>query len=83
MLCVGSSIVDVASQQDSLSTLVAALQATGLDAALTGDGPYTVLAPTNDAFDAFLASINATSLDDIPVDVLTNVLLNHVIIRRS
>jgi len=78
--CVGSSIVDVASQEDSLSTLVAALQATGLDAALTGQGPYTVLAPTNDAFDAFLASINATSLEDIPVDVLTNVLLNHVIL---
>ena len=78
--CVGSSIIDVASQEDSLSTLVAALQATGLDAALTGQGPYTVLAPTNDAFDAFLASINATSLEDIPVDVLTNVLLNHVIL---
>tara|TARA_B100001057_G_scaffold11016_1_gene10450 strand:+ start:320 stop:1291 length:972 start_codon:yes stop_codon:yes gene_type:complete len=78
--CHGSSIVDVASQEDSLSTLVAALQATGLDAALTGQGPYTVLAPTNDAFDAFLASINATSLEDIPVDVLTNVLLNHVIL---
>ena len=78
--CVGSSIVDIASQEESLSTLVAALQATGLDAALTGQGPYTVLAPTNDAFDAFLASINATSLEDIPVDVLTNVLLNHVIL---
>ena len=78
--CIGSSIVDVASQEESLSTLVAALQATGLDAALTGQGPYTVLAPTNDAFDTFLASINATSLDDIPVDVLTNVLLNHVIL---
>ena len=78
--CLGSSIVDVASQEESLSTLVAALQATGLDAALTGQGPYTVLAPTNDAFDTFLASINATSLDDIPVDVLTNVLLNHVIL---
>ena len=78
--CVGSSIVDVASQEESLTTLVAALQATGLDAALTGQGPYTVLAPTNDAFDAFLASINATSLEDIPVDVLTNVLLNHVIL---
>ena len=80
LCCVGSSIVDVASQENSLSTLVAALQATGLDAALTGQGPYTVLAPTNDAFDAFLASINATSLEDIPVDVLTNVLLNHVIL---
>ena len=81
--CIGSSIVDVASQEESLSTLVAALQATGLDAALTGQGPYTVLAPTNDAFDTFLASINATSLDDIPVDVLTNVLLNHVILGEA
>jgi transforming growth factor-beta-induced protein len=79
LCCEGSSIVDVASQTESLSTLVAALQATGLDAALTGEGPYTVLAPTNDAFDALLVSLNATSLDDIPVDVLTNVLLNHVI----
>ena len=81
--CLGSSIVDVASQEESLSTLVAALQATGLDAALTGQGPYTVLAPTNDAFDTFLASINATSLDDIPVDILTNVLLNHVILGEA
>jgi transforming growth factor-beta-induced protein len=79
LCCEGSSIVDIASQTESLSTLVAALQATGLDAALTGEGPYTVLAPTNDAFDALLVSLNATSLDDIPVDVLTNVLLNHVI----
>ena len=79
-LCCAGTITDIASQQESLTTLVSALQATGLDAALTGDGPYTVLAPTNDAFDAFLASINATSLDDIPVDLLTNVLLNHVIV---
>ena len=79
LCCEGSSIVDIASQTESLSTLVAALQATGLDAALTGEGPYPVLAHTNDAFDALLVSLNATSLDDIPVDVLTNVLLNHVI----
>ena len=79
-LCCAGTITDIASQQESLTTLVSALQVTGLDAALTGDGPYTVLAPTNDAFDAFLASINATSLDDIPVDLLTNVLLNHVIV---
>ena len=79
-LCCAGTITDIASQQESLTTLVSALQATGLDAALTGDGPYTVLAPTNDAFDAFLASINATSLDDIPVDLLTNLLLNHVIV---
>ena len=78
--CAGSSIVDLASQTESLSTLVSALQVTGLDATLSSPGAFTVLAPTNDAFDAFLTSINVASLDDIPVDVLTNVLLNHVII---
>ena len=78
--CSGSSIVDLASQTESLSTLVSALQVTGLDATLSSPGAFTVLAPTNDAFDAFLTSINVASLDDIPVDVLTNVLLNHVII---
>ena len=78
--CHGSSIVDLASQTESLSTLVSALQVTGLDATLSSSGAFTVLAPTNDAFDAFLTSINAASLDDIPVDVLTNVLLNHVFI---
>jgi len=76
--CAGSSIVDLASQTESLSTLVSALQVTGLDATLSSPGAFTVLAPTNDAFDAFLTSINAASLDEIPVDVLTNVLLNHV-----
>ncbi len=78
--CHGSSIVDLASQTESLSTLVSALQLTGLDATLSSSGAFTVLAPTNDAFGAFLSSINAASLDDIPVDVLTNVLLNHVLI---
>ena len=78
--CAGSSIVDLASQTESLSTLVSALQVTGLDATLSSPGAFTVLAPTNDAFDVFLTSINAASLEDIPVDVLTNVLLNHVII---
>jgi len=78
--CAGSSIVDLASQTESLSTLVSALEITGLDATLSSPGAFTVLAPTNDAFDSFLTSINAASLDDIPVDVLTNVLLNHVII---
>ena len=51
-----------------------------MDATLSSPGAFTVLAPTNDAFDSFLTSINAASLEDIPVDVLTNVLLNHVII---
>ena len=73
------SIYELASENESLSTLVTALQLTGLDNTLSSQGPFTALAPTNDAFDNFLASVNASSLNDIPTDVLTNVLLNHVI----
>ena len=80
LCCAGSSIVDLASQTESLSILVSALEATGLDQTLSASGSYTVLAPTNDAFNAFLTSINASALEDVPVDVLTNVLLNHVIL---
>ncbi len=77
--CAGSSIVDLASQTESLSTLVSALEITGLDQTLSSPGAYTVLAPSNDAFNTFLSSINAATLSDIPVEVLTNVLMNHVI----
>ena len=43
-------IVDVAVGNDNFSTLVAALKAADLVGALQGDGPFTVFAPTNDAF---------------------------------
>lgn len=47
-----SDIVDLAVQTDFLSTLVAAVKAGDLVGTLKGDGPFTVFAPTNDAFDA-------------------------------
>lgn len=73
-------ITDLAIATPDLSILVQALQRANLVGALQADGPYTVFAPTNTAFQALLDS-NAdwNSLDDIPVDVLTNVLLFHVI----
>lgn len=71
-------ITDLAIGNENLESLVAALVAANGDLpnVLRGDGPFTVLAPTDAAFDTFL---NGASLGDIPVDVLTNVLLNHVI----
>ncbi len=66
-----------------LSSLVAALTATDLVTTIQGDGPFTVFAPTNEAFAAFLSSNNFATLDDIPVDVLTQVLLNHVVAGKN
>ena len=73
------NIVDLAIATPELSSLVAALTAAGLVDALNGDGPFTVLAPTNDAFAAFLADNGFATLGDVPVPLLQQVLLNHVI----
>lgn len=47
---VEADIVDLAASQEMLSTLVAAVKAAGLVETLKGDGPFTVFAPTNEAF---------------------------------
>ncbi len=75
------NIVQTASATPSLSSLVAALQAADGDLVnvLNGDGPFTVLAPTNAAFTTFLNDNGFASLSDVPTDVLSQILLNHVI----
>ncbi len=75
------NIVEIALETPELSTLVNALtRADGnLVNVLSGDGPFTVLAPTNAAFTAFLNTNGFASLDDVPTDVLSQILLNHVI----
>ena len=74
------SIVDIAVADSNLSILVSALQKADLVSALQADGPYTVFAPTDAAFQALLDSNDSwNSLDDIPVETLKSVLLFHVI----
>ena len=75
------NIVEIALGAPELTSLVAALQAADGDLVnvLQGDGPFTVLAPTNSAFTAFLNANGFSSLDDVPTDVLSQILLNHVI----
>lgn len=64
------------------SILVDAVIAAGLTDVLATGGPFTVFAPTNDAFVALLGELGFASLSDIPVDVLTQVLLYHVVEGR-
>lgn len=73
-------IVDTAIATDDLSILVDALTQAGLVSTLQGNGPFTVFAPTNAAFQALLDS-NAdwNSLSDIDNATLANVLKFHVL----
>jgi transforming growth factor-beta-induced protein len=70
-------IVDIAVEDGRFTTLVAAVQAAGLVDTLKGEGPYTVFAPTDDAFAALPAGTVEGLLADIPA--LTDVLLYHVV----
>ncbi len=73
------NIVEVASADAQFSSLVAALDRAGLVSTLEGTDPYTVFAPTNAAFDAFLSANGFANLEAVPVPLLTQVLLNHVV----
>ncbi|MFM8302804.1 MAG: fasciclin domain-containing protein [Actinomycetota bacterium] len=71
------TIVDIASSNPDFSTLVSALSAAGLVSTLSGDGPFTVFAPTNEAF----AKIPKAQLDAILANkaTLTDILTYHVV----
>jgi uncharacterized surface protein with fasciclin (FAS1) repeats len=70
------SVVDVVVNSPDHNTLEAAILAAGLDGALSGEGPFTVFAPTDDAFAALPAGTVEALLNDIPA--LTAILTYHV-----
>ena len=71
------NLVETAASAGSFTTLIAAVQAADLDGTLANDGPFTVFAPTDDAFAALPAGLVDALLQDIPV--LTEILLYHVV----
>lgn len=73
------TIVDVAVGNEDFSTLVAALKAADLVAALQGDGPFTVFAPTNDAFAKIDSKTLASLLEPKNQKALANILTYHVV----
>jgi transforming growth factor-beta-induced protein len=72
------SILDAAMGIADFSSLVAALSKANLASTFMMEGAYTVFAPTNDAFAAFLASINV-SFEDLSAEDLSPILQYHVI----
>ena len=74
-----SDIVDIAVGAGSFSTLVAALQAAELVDVLKGDGPFTVFAPTDDAFNALPEGTVDILLEPENKDVLVSILTYHVV----
>ena len=72
-----NTIVDIAAGNPDFSTLVAAVKAAGLVETLSGDGPFTVFAPTNEAFAKLPEGKVDALLADIPT--LKKILTYHVV----
>jgi len=80
---INTSVVDVIKANPNLSSLVAALEEnpdSNLLNLLSNFGSYTVLAPTNAAFNEFL---NGAALSDIPAADLEALLLNHIVLTQA
>ncbi len=75
----GGTLTDVASNNKDLSTLTNVVNSAGLSDTLSNDGPYTVFAPTNDAFNALPQETRDGLLKPENRDLLTDTLKNHVV----
>ena len=73
------TIVDAAVSNKDFSTLVTALKAANLVGALSGEGPFTVFAPNNDAFSKIDAETLGSLLKPENVKALSNILTYHVV----
>ncbi|MEM7738522.1 MAG: fasciclin domain-containing protein, partial [Deinococcota bacterium] len=80
---VGRSVYDYIVGEPDLSTLEEAINLVDLLDQFAFDNPegrdYTIFAPTNDAFEAFLQSQGASELDQLDPDVLSDVLKYHIV----
>ncbi|MEH2161102.1 MAG: fasciclin domain-containing protein [Nostoc sp.] len=72
-----AKIIETATNNGSFKTLVAAIQAAGLEGTLNGNGPFTVFAPTDEAFNKLPAGTVDALLKDIPK--LKKILTYHVV----
>ena len=73
------TIVEIAAGNDDFSTLVAAVKAAGLAETLSGEGPFTVFAPTNEAFEKLPEGTVEMLLKPENKEKLTEILTYHVV----
>lgn len=79
-----TSVVDLAISAGGFSTLAAAIDAAGLVETLEGQGPFTVFAPTDQAFEAALDALGITAEELLAdIDTLTSILTYHVLDQEA
>jgi uncharacterized surface protein with fasciclin (FAS1) repeats len=78
-----ATVVDVAASDENFSTLVTAVQTAGLAETLSGEGPFTVFAPVNDAFAALPQGTVDSLLQPANREQLTTVLTYHVVPTKA
>ena len=77
------TVVEIAKENGSFNTLVAALEAADLVETLSGEGPFTVLAPTDAAFDALPEGTLDVLLQPENKQMLTDILTYHVVPAKA
>jgi uncharacterized surface protein with fasciclin (FAS1) repeats len=73
------TVVDIAVANSDFSILVEAVTKAGLAGALSAEGPFTVFAPTNDAFKALFKQLGVSGVKDLTAEQLTPILTYHVV----
>jgi len=75
----GSTVVEIAVSNPDFSILVDAVKKAGLVDALSADGPFTVFAPTNAAFENLFSQLGVDGVKDLSAEQLMPILTYHVV----
>ena len=78
-----NTIADIVKREEDFSILSAALTQVGYKSTLVKEGPFTVFAPTNAAFEATLASLGLTDVTQIPVATLREIIQYHLVVGQA
>lgn len=77
-----NEISAIITESDGLSLLEEALQQVGVENVLTGSGPYTIFAPSDDAFTALFDELDITNINELSDEQLMDILQYHIVSDR-